>query len=110
MSHDWQREDTVVLYRVSGGLPYSDLTYTAAARTTLDALEVQIDQKKVTIKPNVVHGVAPDSGITVHPAFLRGVIESLKSHGFSPAQLTVTEGGGGEASRDMSQHYAAVEY
>jgi uncharacterized protein (DUF362 family) len=107
---DWQRDDTVVLYRVPGEYPWSDEAYEAASITMLVALDVQVTHKKVTLKPNVVHGVAPDSGITVHPAFLRGVIKHLIAKGFDPAALTVTEGGGGEANRDMSVHYAAVEY
>lgn len=107
---DWQRDDTVVLYRVPGEYPWSDEAYEAASVTTLEALDIRIRQRKVTLKPNVVHGTAPDSGITVHPAFLRGVIRHLIARGFDPSDLTVTEGGGGEASRDMAEHYAAVEY
>jgi uncharacterized protein (DUF362 family) len=76
----------------------------------LDALDVQITQKRITLKPNVVYGIAPDSGITVHPAFLRGVIRHLLDRGFEPSALTVTEGGGGEDMRDMAEHYAAVGY
>lgn len=112
MTHtaDWQREDTVVLYRVPSPAPWTDEQYTAASRVVLDALDVQFTHKKITIKPNVVYGVAPDSGITVHPAFLRGVIEHLVAKGFDASALTVTEGGGGEAFRDMKEHYAAVEY
>src|SRR5687768_13071856 len=86
---DWQRDDTVVIYRVPGEAPYSDEAYEAASVTMLDALDVQITQKKVTLKPNVVYGVAPDSGLTVHPAFLRGVVRHM---------------------REMAEHYAAVEY
>jgi uncharacterized protein (DUF362 family) len=68
---DWQRADTVVLYRSPAAYPYSDDDFAKAARTVFDALEVAIDKPSVVLKPNVVHGVAPDSGITVHPAFLR---------------------------------------
>jgi uncharacterized protein (DUF362 family) len=107
---DWQRDDTVVLYLVPSPAPYPDSVYTAAAATALAALDVPIRQKKITLKPNVVHGVAPDSGITVHPAFLRGVITHLTDRGFAPSSITVAEGGGGEENRDMSTHYAAVEY
>ncbi|MEA2598939.1 MAG: hypothetical protein QOF01_5408 [Thermomicrobiales bacterium] len=107
---DWQRDDTVVLHVVPSSAPYSDEVYTAAASDTLAALDVPIRQKKITLKPNVVSGVAPDSGITVHPAFLRGVIAHLTARGFDPSAITVTEGGGGEANRDMAVLYAAVEY
>jgi uncharacterized protein (DUF362 family) len=107
---DWQRDDTVVLYLVPSPAPYSDEVNTAAALETLHALDVPIRQKKITLKPNVVHGVAPDSGITVHPAFLRGVIAHLIDRGFDSSAITVAEGGGGEENRDMSVHYAAVGY
>jgi uncharacterized protein (DUF362 family) len=107
---DWQRDDTVVLHVVPSSAPYSDDVYMAAALGMLAALDVPIRQKKITLKPNVVSGVAPDSGITVHPAFLRGVIAHLTARGFDPSAITVTEGGGGEANRDMAVHYAAVEY
>ncbi len=109
-TRDWQRDDTVVLYRVPTEPPYSDAAYEQASIDTMNALDVHIEQTKVTLKPNVVHGLAPDSGITVHPAFLRGVIRHLVDRGFDPTALTVTEGGGGEASRDMAEHYAAVGY
>ena len=89
---DWQRNDTVVLYRVPGEAPYGDKAYEQASVAMLDALDVQITQKKITLKPNVVYGVAPDSGITVHPAFLRGVIRHLVGRGFEPSALTVAEG------------------
>jgi len=107
---DWQRDDTVVIYRVPVAPPYSNEVYEQSSVDMLNALDVQIDQKKLTLKPNVVYGLAPDSGITVHPAFLRGVIKHLVGRGFDPSALTVTEGGGGEAFRDMKEHYAAVEY
>lgn len=107
---DWQRDDTVVLYVVPSPAPYPDEVYAAAAANTLAALDVPIRQRKITLKPNVVHGVAPDSGITVHPAFLRGVIAHLTQRGFPPSSITVAEGGGGEEDRDMGRHYAAVEY
>src|SRR6188474_1184768 len=102
---DWQRDDTVVLYSVPSPAPYTDEVYTAASLETLAALDVPIRQEKITLKPNVVHGLAPDSGITVHPAFLRGVIAHLTGRGFSPSAITMTEGGGGEHDRDMARHF-----
>jgi uncharacterized protein (DUF362 family) len=107
---DWQRDDTVVIYGVPSPAPYSDVVYAAASAETLVALDVPIRQAKITLKPNVVHGLAPDSGITVHPAFLRGVISHLTGRGFSPSAITVTEGGGGEHDRDMTRHFGAVEF
>jgi len=108
--HAWQRDDTVVLYRSPASPPSTDEDDAEAATATLAALDVAIPKPKVALKPNVVYGVAPDSGITVHPAFLRGVIGHLTGRGFAPSAITVAEGGGGEQSRDMAQHYAAVGY
>jgi uncharacterized protein (DUF362 family) len=108
--HDWNRADTVVLYRTPDAYPYPNEAFTAASRTLLDLLRPEIDKPKVTLKPNVVHGVSPDSGITVHPAFLRGIVEYLVESGFAPSAISVAEGGGGEESRDMRVHYANVGY
>jgi uncharacterized protein (DUF362 family) len=107
---DWNRPDTVVLYRSPGTHPYSATDFTLASRTLLDLLQPEIDKPKVTLKPNVVHGVSPDSGITVHPGFLRGVAEYLIDSGIAPASISVAEGGGGEESRDMRVHYANVGF
>jgi uncharacterized protein (DUF362 family) len=109
-TRDWNRPDTVILYRSPDAYPYSNQAFTTASRTLLDLLRPEIGKPKVTLKPNVVHGVAPDSGITVHPAFLRGIVEYLIGAGFSPSAISVAEGGGGEESRDMSVHYANVGY
>lgn len=107
---DWQRDDTVVLYRTEESYPYSPDAFRRASTAMLAALQVPIDKPKVTLKPNVVYGVAPDSGITVHPEFLRGVIDHLTDRGIPPAAISVAEGGGGETNRDMAVHYAAVGY
>ena len=107
---DWNRPDTVILYRSPGSYPYPAQDFTTAARALLDLLRPEIDKPKVTLKPNVVHGVSPDSGITVHPGFLRGVVEYLIDAGIDANAISVAEGGGGEESRDMSEHYANVGY
>lgn len=107
---DWNRPDTVVLYRSAGSHPYSTGDFRTASHAMLTLLQPQIDKPKVTLKPNVVHGVSPDSGITVHPGFLRGIVEYLLEAGIAPSAISVAEGGGGEESRDMSVHYANVGY
>jgi uncharacterized protein (DUF362 family) len=107
---DWNRADTVVLYRTLETFPYSGEAFTTASRTLLDLLRPEIDKPKVTLKPNVVHGVSPDSGITVHPGFLRGIVEYLVDAGFASDAISVAEGGGGEESRDMGVHFANVGY
>ncbi len=107
---DWQRDDTVVILRTHGGLDITNEAYRQAALDMLAALDVPIDKPKITLKPNVVYGVAPDSGISVHPSFLRGVVDHLTGRGFAPGAITVAEGGGGENFRDMKEHFAAVGY
>ncbi len=107
---DWNRPDTVILFHSPDAYPYPNEAFTKASRALFDVLRPEIDKPKVTLKPNVVHGVTPDSGITVHPAFLRGIVEYLVGAGFEPGAISVAEGGGGEESRDMSVHYANVGY
>ncbi|MGD9711154.1 MAG: DUF362 domain-containing protein [Thermomicrobiales bacterium] len=107
---DWQRADTVVLHRSPGADPYGPDDFYASAREVMDALDVEITKPKVTLKPNVVSGVSPDSGITVHPEFLRGIVEHLMQRGIEPSSISVAEGGGGEENRDMSVHYHNVGF
>ncbi|MBX3070353.1 MAG: DUF362 domain-containing protein [Thermomicrobiales bacterium] len=107
---DWTRSDTVVLYRTPSDYPYPGSTFYEASRSVMDALGVAIDKPKVTLKPNVVSGVSPDSGITVHPEFLRGIIDHLTDRGIAPGTISVAEGGGGEEARDMSVHYNKVGF
>ncbi len=107
---DWNRDDTVVLYRTSGTYPFADEDFRSASASLLETLAPQIDLPKITLKPNVVHGVAPDSGITVHPGFLEGLVQTLVAAGHDPSTISVAEGGGGEDSRDMSVHYANVGF
>lgn len=107
---DWNRGDTVVIARTSAKYPYPTEAFTTASRTLLGLLRPEIDKPKVTLKPNVVHGVSPDSGITVHPGFLRGIVEYLIDTGIDASRISVAEGGGGEESRDMGEHYANVGY
>ena len=93
---DWNRDDTVILHRVpTDGAPSYD-EYRAASLTLLDMLQPPIAQKKVTLKPNVVYGVDPNSGISVHPGFMRGIIDHLTARGFAPGSISMAEGGGGE--------------
>lgn len=106
----WQREDTVVLMHVDDALNIDYDRYADASRAMLEALQVPIDKRKVTLKPNVVSGVAPDSGITVHPGFMRGVIDHLTGRGIAPSAISICEGGGGESDRAMARHYGAVEF
>ncbi len=107
---DWQRDDTVVLHRTTASYPYDEQDFYSSASTVLEALDVPIDKPKVTLKPNVVHGVSPDSGITVHPGFLRAIIDHLTARGIAPGAISVAEGGGGEDDRDMSTHYRNVGF
>jgi uncharacterized protein (DUF362 family) len=107
---DWRRDDTVVLSHVHTDLAPTYAEYRATSFDLLEILQVPIGQKKITLKPNVVHGLAPDSGITVHPGFMRGIIDHLIARGFDPSVISMAEGGGGEDDRDMGVHFRAVEF
>jgi uncharacterized protein (DUF362 family) len=112
MAHttDWQRDDTVVLYRTPHATPYGPQAFYDAANHTLKALDLQISQKKVALKPNVVSGVSPYSGITIPPDFLRGTVDYLTGLGIAVGEIRVGDGGGGEAQRDMFEHYHNVGF
>lgn len=106
----WDNEHSVVIYRLPGeGWPTEE-EFARAAHELLAALNPPIPQKRVFVKPNVVWGVAPDSGITVHPAFTGGIVDYLLERGFAPEAIAVGDGGGGENRRDMMDHYRDTGY
>jgi len=102
--------NAVVVYRLSGeGMPAPE-EFTRAARELMAALHVRPDRPRIVIKPNVTVGVSADSGITVHPAFVAGLIDYFRSIGYAPEQLAVAEGGGAEDDCDMSLHFRQAGY
>jgi uncharacterized protein (DUF362 family) len=68
--------------------------YRRAAWQAMDALQVELEGEKAVIKPNLTvpqRTADPESGITTHPAFLRGVVEYLHAHGARPDQVYLLE-------------------
>lgn len=58
--------------------------YRRAAHQLLAAMQVELEDEKAVLKPNVTSGENfgdPDTGITTHPAFVQGLIEYLQAHG-----------------------------
>ncbi len=65
-----------------------------AARTALEAMELEIDDERVVVKPNVTSGemfADPDSGITTHPRFVHGMLDYLLDHGAGADRTTIVE-------------------
>ena len=65
-----------------------------AARTALEAMELEIDDERVVVKPNVTSGemfADPDSGITTHPRFVKGMLDYLLDHGAEADRTTIVE-------------------
>ncbi len=55
-----------------------------AARQALEVLQVELEGERVVLKPNLTVAETfanPDSGITTHPDFLRGIVDYLHNHG-----------------------------
>ncbi len=68
--------------------------YQRAAWQALAALRLELEGEKVVIKPNLTvaqHTADPDSGITAHPAFVRGMIDYLHAHGARRDQVYLLE-------------------
>lgn len=107
----WNAKANVVFaYRLPGeGWPAPE-DFVRAARELMEAMRVRPDRPKIVIKPNVVVGVAPDSGISVHPAFVAGLIDYFGSLGYGPERIAVGEGGSSEEDPDMRLHFGQAGY
>ena len=58
--------------------------YRCAACQALAALQLELQGEHAVIKPNLTvaqRTADPDSGITTHPAFVRGIVDYLHAHG-----------------------------
>jgi uncharacterized protein (DUF362 family) len=65
-----------------------------AARQALTVMQVELEDEKAVIKPNVTSGehfADPDTGITTHPGFVQGMVEYLRAHGARRDRLTIAE-------------------
>lgn len=74
--------------------PVPGEAYRRAAWQTLSALQVELEGEKAVIKPNLTvaeRTADPDSGITTHPAFVRGLVEYLHAHGARRGRVYLLE-------------------
>ena len=65
-----------------------------AAHRVMTALRVELDGENAVLKPNVTVGekiADPDSGVGVHPGFVKGMAEYLKEHGARRGGIYVLE-------------------
>jgi uncharacterized protein (DUF362 family) len=74
--------------------PVSWEAYRRAAYEALQGLQVELEDEKVAIKPNVTSGerfADPDTGITTHPGFVQGMVEYFLEQGTPVRKITVIE-------------------
>lgn len=74
----------VLISHTPVGDPVAAEHYHCAARQALDALQLELEGEKAVIKPNLTvaqRTADPDSGITTHPGFVRGIVDYLHEHG-----------------------------
>jgi uncharacterized protein (DUF362 family)/ferredoxin len=64
----------------------------AAVAQAFELFPMQLEGKKVMVKPNVLRGNAPEEAITTHPAVLKAVIDVLEKS--NPAEITVGDNPG----------------
>ena len=65
-----------------------------AARRVMAAMQIELEDEKVVLKPNATSGerfADPDTGITTHPGFIEGMIDYLKEHGARRDHIRIVE-------------------
>ncbi len=68
--------------------------YRTAAMQVMAAMQVELEDEKAVIKPNVTSGehfANPDLGITTHPGFVEGMALYLQKHGVRRKAVTIVE-------------------
>lgn len=63
-----------------------------AIKKAFELFPIEIEGKKIVVKPNVLRGNAPEEAVTTHPAVLRAVIEKLEE--LNPAQIVMGDNPG----------------
>jgi uncharacterized protein (DUF362 family) len=85
---------TVVLFKRPVSAVPTPAEFAAAAEEALAAIGLELEGELAVLKPNVTageHNKAPDSGITTHHAFMRGMIAYLLAHGADPRAIHIVE-------------------
>ena len=68
--------------------------YRMAAHQAMLAMQIELEGEKAVIKPNLTSAenfADPDTGITTHPSFVRGMVEYLQEHGVRHSGTYVLE-------------------
>jgi uncharacterized protein (DUF362 family) len=68
--------------------------YHRAALQALAAMQVELENEKAVLKPNVTSGerfANPDSGVGTHPGFVHGMLDYLRQHGARKSGITIVE-------------------
>jgi len=93
--HPWLDDPTaVVVSRTKITNPVCDEDFRAASRAVVSAMNVELDGEKLVIKPNVTIGeryADPNSGVTTHPSFVRGMIDHFLVRGARPGGIYILE-------------------
>jgi len=73
--------------------PVGRQSFTRAAHQAMAAMQIELEGEKAVIKPNLTSGERLDcqSGVTTHPAFVRGMVEYLHNHGAPRRQVYILE-------------------
>ena len=69
-------------------------TFRRAAFDAMACLQLELENEKAALKPNVTSGehfASPASGITTHPAFVQGLVEYLQAHGARRDRIRIVE-------------------
>jgi uncharacterized protein (DUF362 family) len=72
----------MVLLAPTSSLAWDD--FRQAAKRSMAAMQIELENEKVVIKPNATSGerfIDPNTGIITHPGFVHGVVEYLQAHG-----------------------------
>ncbi len=89
-----QHPDAVLVFHspLRGRVEWEDYRY--AAVRIMTAMQIELEQERAVIKPNLTSGeyfANPDTGITTHPGFVQGMVEYLREHGDPSRKITITE-------------------
>ncbi|MCS7286962.1 MAG: DUF362 domain-containing protein [Anaerolineae bacterium] len=74
-----------------------------------DAFEVDVKDKRVLIKPNIVAGLPPEHGATTHPAVVSALVKECLRRGASRVTVGDNPGGVEKDSRATAQKAGLVE-
>jgi uncharacterized protein (DUF362 family) len=86
--------NAVLVSRTAVSAAPTPAEFAAAGRAVLEAAGLELAGERVVIKPNLTTAVQradPDDGISTHPAFLRGILDHLRTHGADRDKVYVLE-------------------